>query len=276
MSSDDTTIAVIEEQADKSIRRREVDGIWYFSVIDVIAVLTDSASPSAYWRKLKQRLKEEGSEVVTNCHGLKLPAADGKQYVTDTADTETLLRLIQSVPSPKAEPIKQWLAKVGADKLQSMAPVPLGSSIAELKQNKPPDDADAVTLADYYEQLAALYRRQAHLESRLRIVESVTADHTEQLDSIQSRLEGLEEETRMLPELLERLGPERLKPEHQALVKRWVQELHSLAGYAYGSIYGDFNGAFHVGKFSDVLETDWERVEQWFIVRIEAAKKRTR
>ena len=80
----------------------------------------------------------------------------------------------------------------------------------------------------------------------------------------------------MLPELLERLGPERLTPPHQALVKRWVQELHSLAGYPYGTIYGDLNGAFHVGKFSDILETDWERVEQWFTVRIEAAKKRSR
>ncbi len=85
----------------------------------------------------------------------------------------------------------------------------------------------------------------------------------------------------MLPELLERLGPERLKPErlkpeHQALVKRWVQELHTLAGYAYGSIYGDLNSIVHVGKFSDILETDWERVEQWFTLRIEAAKKRSR
>jgi len=86
---------------------------WYFSVVDVIAILTDSVDPTAYWRKLKQRLKAEGNETVTNCHGLKLPAADGKMRLTDVADTEHLLRLIQSIPSPKAEPFKLWLARVG-------------------------------------------------------------------------------------------------------------------------------------------------------------------
>lgn len=77
---------------------------WYFSIVDVIGVLTDSVDAAAYWRKLKQRLKEEGNETVTNCHGLKMEAADGKMRLTDVADTEQLFRLIQSVPSPKAEP----------------------------------------------------------------------------------------------------------------------------------------------------------------------------
>lgn len=81
-------------------------------MIDICAVLTDSANAGAYWRKLKQRLIKEGSEVVTNCHGLKLEAADGKKYTTDCADTEGVFRLIQSIPSPKAEPFKRWLAKV--------------------------------------------------------------------------------------------------------------------------------------------------------------------
>ena len=94
---------------------------WYFSIIDVIAVLTDSLDPNAYWRKLKQRLKAEGNESVTNCHGLKLTAQDGKQRLTDVATAETLLRLVQSVPSPKAEPIKLWLAKVGYERIQEMA-----------------------------------------------------------------------------------------------------------------------------------------------------------
>lgn len=93
---------------------------WYFSVVDVIAVLTDSVDSTAYWRKLKQRLKAEGNQTVKNCHGLKMRAADGKMRMTDVADTEQLLRLIQSVPSPKAEPFKQWLAKVGSQRLDQI------------------------------------------------------------------------------------------------------------------------------------------------------------
>ena len=91
---------------------------WYFSVVDVIAVLTDSIDPAAYWRKLKQRLKAEGNETVTNCHGLKMRATDGKMRVTDVANTEQLLRLIQSIPSPKAEPFKLWLAQVGRERIE--------------------------------------------------------------------------------------------------------------------------------------------------------------
>ena len=95
--------------------------MWYFSITDVIAVLTDSVDAVAYWRKLKQRLKKEGNETVTNCHGLKMEAPDGKMRLTDVADTRQLLRLIQSVPSPKAEPFKEWLAKVGYERLQEMS-----------------------------------------------------------------------------------------------------------------------------------------------------------
>ncbi len=91
---------------------------WYFSIVDVIAVLTKSINPQAYWRKLKERLKKEGNETVTNCHGLKMEAADGKMRMTDVADTEQLLRLIQSIPSPKAEPFKVWLAKVGYERIE--------------------------------------------------------------------------------------------------------------------------------------------------------------
>jgi len=89
--------------------------------VDVLAVLTDSVDPMAYWRKLKQRLKEEGNETVTSCHALKMPAADGKMRLTDVADTEQFLRLIQSVPSPKAEPFKLWLAKVGGERIDETA-----------------------------------------------------------------------------------------------------------------------------------------------------------
>lgn len=93
---------------------------WYFSVVDVVAVLTESPNPQTYWRVLKKRLKDEGNETVTNCNGLKMPAVDGKMRLTDVADTEQLLRVIQSVPSPKAEPFKTWLAKVGAERLDQM------------------------------------------------------------------------------------------------------------------------------------------------------------
>jgi len=93
---------------------------WYFSITDIVAILTESIDPLAYWRKLKERLKKEGNETVTNCHGLKMPAADGKMRMTDVADTEQLLRLIQSIPSSKAEPFKQWLAKVGYERMQEI------------------------------------------------------------------------------------------------------------------------------------------------------------
>lgn len=93
---------------------------WYFSIVDAIAILTDSIDPAAYWRKLKQRLKQEGNETVTNCHGLKMRAADGKMRLTDVADTEQLFRLIQSVPSVKAEPFKLWIAQVARERLDQM------------------------------------------------------------------------------------------------------------------------------------------------------------
>ena len=110
----------------QSIRRvyDEDTEIWWFSVVDVVQVLTQQAdyqTARKYWNKLKERLSKEGSESVTNCHRLKLPAADGKNYLTDVATAETLLRLVQSVPSPKAEPIKLWLAKVGYERMQEMA-----------------------------------------------------------------------------------------------------------------------------------------------------------
>ena len=91
--------------------------IWYFSIVDVVAVLTESKDPLAYWRKLKQRLKAEGNETVTNCHGLKLRAADGKMRMTDVATAEQMFRVIQSIPSPKAEPFKMWMAKVAAERI---------------------------------------------------------------------------------------------------------------------------------------------------------------
>ena len=93
---------------------------YYFAVVDIVQVLTESADATAYWRKLKQQLKAEGNETVTNCHALKLPAADGKKRLTDVADLEQIFRLIQSIPSKKAEPVKKWLAEVGAQRIDQM------------------------------------------------------------------------------------------------------------------------------------------------------------
>lgn len=118
-----TDLAVFET---RHIRRVYVEKTetWYFSVVDIVAALTEQADfqkARKYWNKLKERLAQEGSQLVTNCHQLKLRAEDGKQRLTDVADAETLLRLVQSVPSPKAEPIKLWLAKVGYERLQELA-----------------------------------------------------------------------------------------------------------------------------------------------------------
>ena len=111
------TIQLFENQHIRTAWDEEKEE-WYFSIVDVVGVLTDSVDPTAYWRKLKQRLKAEGNETVTNCHGLKMTAPDGKKRLTDVADTEQLLRIIQSIPSPKAEPFKLWLAQVGRDRIE--------------------------------------------------------------------------------------------------------------------------------------------------------------
>ena len=118
-----TKIAVFKG---KHVRRILVKDEWWFSVADVCSVLTDSPDPGAYWRKLKQRLNEEGSQPVTFCHGLKLPATDGKLRETDCANTEGIFRIIQSVPSPKAEPFKRWLARIGKERLDEIENPELG------------------------------------------------------------------------------------------------------------------------------------------------------
>jgi len=122
---------------EKAIRRTWHKEEWWFSVVDVCGVLTDSPDAGAYWRKLKQRLGAEGSEVVTFCHGLKLEAPDGKQRVTDCANTEGLFRIIQSIPSPRAEPFKRWLAQVGYERVKEIENPELASVRArELYQAK--------------------------------------------------------------------------------------------------------------------------------------------
>lgn len=112
-------IQLFEERKVRTVWDDEA-GKWYVSVIDVVGVLTDSADPNNYWKVLKSRLKKEGNETVTNCNRLKMLAADGKMRLTDVADTEQLFRLIQSIPSPKAEPFKLWLASLGRERLEEM------------------------------------------------------------------------------------------------------------------------------------------------------------
>lgn len=118
--SQETAIKLFEE---KKVRTHwdEEEQQWYFAIVDVISILTASPNPQVYWRVLKKRLKDEGNETVTNCNGLKMPAPDGKMRMTDVANTQQLLRLVQSIPSPKAEPFKQWLAKVGYERMQEIA-----------------------------------------------------------------------------------------------------------------------------------------------------------
>ena len=112
-------IQLFEERKVRTVWDDEA-GKWYVSIVDVIAVLTESKDAAAYWRKLKQRLKAEGNETVTNCHGLKMTAPDGKMRLTDVADVEQLFRLVQSIPSPKAEPFKLWLSSLARERLEEL------------------------------------------------------------------------------------------------------------------------------------------------------------
>jgi hypothetical protein len=115
----ETAVKLFEQKEVRSVWNEDQEK-WYFSIVDVISVLTNSQNPQVYWRVLKKRLLSEGNQTVTNCNGLKMQAPDGKMRMTDVADTEQLFRLIQSVPSPNAEPFKLWLSKVGSERLDEM------------------------------------------------------------------------------------------------------------------------------------------------------------
>jgi hypothetical protein len=277
--STDTSLTLIEEQADASIRRVWHEGRLFFSVIDVVGVLTDAPKPRMYWADMKRYVQGEGfAEVLEKVQQLKLRAADGKMRSTDAADTETLLRLIQSIPSPKAEPVKRWLARVGAERLDTVTrPIDIAQASTEVTAvPKPASDAPAVLWAKYHEQLAALYYRQAVYEEQLRIIDATVTEHSEQLGELHSRIESLEAGQRLLPEILERLGPQTLSPEHQATVKAMAARLHERAGYSFATIYSDLNTAFHVGRYSDIPDAQWTEVVVWLQARIEAADKRQR
>ena len=262
----------------------------FFSVIDVIGVLTDAPTPRMYWADMKRRIYTEGfREVLARCQQLKMTSPDGRQRQTDAADTETMLRIIQSIPSPKAEPVKQWLARVGARRLEEVTrPIDaadVGQTIAATP--KPAPDAPALVWAEYFEQLAALYRRQASYEAQQAAYEAQLAyvdatlsarldDHDERIDVLCGRLEGVEEITRLVPEILQRLGPQTLTPAHQATVKNLARRLNELSGFAYATIYGELNAAFHVGKYSDIADARWPEIAAWFKTRIDAAERHNR
>ena len=120
-----TNIKVFDSKKVRSIWKEE-EGKWYFSIVDVVAILTESPDPRNYWKVLKHRLLQEGSQLVTTCNQLKMKASDGKMYLTDVADLEQVFRLIQSIPSPKAEPFKLWLAKVGSDRIDEIEDPEIG------------------------------------------------------------------------------------------------------------------------------------------------------
>ena len=198
-----------------------------------------------------------------------MTASDGKQRLTDAADTETLLRIIQSVPSPKAEPVKQWLARVGAKRLDEVnrprsAP-DAATAIASLP--KPADDAPALALAEYYAHLSALYRRQAVYEAQL-------AELQDWRGHVESRMEEHEAVLGLVPEILERLGPQALTSEHQATVKAIVARLHELSGLSFSTVYSDLNHTFHVAHYNDIPDARWSEVAAWLQRRLDRAERR--
>jgi len=121
----ETALQLFEQKQVRSLWNEEEEK-WYFSIVDVVGILSESPNPNNYWKVLKNRLKKEGSQLVTDCNQLKMVSSDGKYYKTDVADTEQLFRLIQSIPSPKAEPFKLWLAKVGSERLDEMQDPEIG------------------------------------------------------------------------------------------------------------------------------------------------------
>jgi hypothetical protein len=277
MTPDETAVTLIEEQAESSIRRVWLEDRWFFSVIDVIGVLTDSQTPNKYWTDMRRRIQDEGfAQLAAKCRRFKLRATDGKLRETDVADTETILRIIQSVPSPKAEPVKQWLARVGAKRLdEATRPlVAAEASTAIAAVTKPAPDAPAALWADYHEQLMVLYRRQAAYEAQLAYVDAKLEEHEEQIGELHSRMETVEEISRLVPEILERLGPQTLTSEHQGTVKAMATRLHEVSGLTYSTIYSDLNAAFHVGRYSDIADVRWAEVTAWLQQRIAAAERR--
>ena len=277
-SVSDMALAVLEEQADATIRRAEIHGVWYFSVIDVIAILTESSNPRNYWNMLKTRLAEEGSsQTYTNCVQLRLLAADGKARLTDTADLETAPHSPVRTHLPRLNPVKRWLAKVGAQHLEAREQVTVPSPttpIAQAWMTDRPADGDLLGWAEFLERVALVYRQQARLEARVSYLETASRGHESRLDALELRLDAVEQSQKQLPELLDLLKPEQLSPLHQTMLQRWVNDLAHLTGWHISMIYQDLVADFNYHTFTDAKESDWQRIADWFQARLDAARKR--
>jgi hypothetical protein len=186
-------------------------------------------------------------------------------------------RIIQSVPSPKAEPIKLWLARVGSQHLrtaeQVTVPAPT-TPIAQAWTTERPADGDLLDWAEFLKRMAVVYRQQASLESRVRYIETTFQEQERRLDSIELRLDQLEQAQSTLPELFDLLRPEQLSQVHQTMVKRWVNDLAHLTGWHITMIFQDLVADFAYHSFGDAKESDWARIQDWFQTRLEEARKR--
>jgi hypothetical protein len=230
--------------------------------------------------KKRMRVSDGWKETSENLLQLPLLAADGKPRLTDCANTEMLLRIIQSIRSPKAEPIKRWLANVGAEHLETerqpveMPTPPAASPIAAAWITGRPADDDLLGWAEFLERMAIVYRQQATLESRMRYVETASHGHETRLNALELRLDAVEKSQHQLPDLFELLRPEELSQVHQTMVRRWVNDLAHLTGWHITMIYQDLVADFRYGTFTDAKESDWQRIAEWFQARLEAARKR--
>lgn len=249
----------IEEQAESTVRRQDVNGTMYFSVVDVIALLTDSASPRKYWTAMRNRIHDEGfHEVETLCIQLKMVAPDGKRRSTDAADLETMLRIIQSIPSPKAEPVRQWLAKIGAREI-IVATAPTAPTVpAENRPAMPAETAPALDWAAYHRAMVAFYEKTAAIETTL-------ADHTGQIGELDRRVAAAEESLQLV---FQQLGPATLSPQQLSTLKALAKRLHEARGTGYQTIYWDLSQDFHVSKYEQIARDEWSAVVTWFTSRI--------
>ena len=154
-------IQLFEEKRVRAVWDDEAEK-WYFSIVDVVSVLTESKDPALYWRVLKKSLKDEGNETVTNCNAFKLIAADGKMRKTDVADQEQLFRLIQSIPSPKAEPFKQWMAQVASNRIDQIQDPELSieQAIADYRRLERPSFLHSFSRSIIFEKMVCYERRR--------------------------------------------------------------------------------------------------------------------
>jgi hypothetical protein len=206
-------------------------------------------------------------------HALTLHGLPGWLYsIDETRVNEAARDGVIRFQKEATEVLAAHFASQTASTIAPMGTLVPADFVAE--PTRPVRDADALTWADYYEQMAAWLRWQAELEQWRKRIDQQLAEHERQLESLQDRRESDEALLRMVPELLQRLGPEKLTSEHQATVQSLVNQFHEMSGYSYGTIHTDLRQSFRVASYKDILETQWPQVYQWFEQRITAAEKR--